>query len=238
MWREVRIEDGGWIGVTGGLYSVECVYSSKRGDWHPHMHVLVEMPGRHPDEWLDALKAEWLRITGDAEYLNFIPVYGRSKRGRKIYRRVNLKALKELVKYVTKAAPFADSPERVDEFLTAFEHVRRVQGFGSFLGVERDEEHDAGDEHGMLKCTCGGVHAHGDFTWGHQLVHISETVLMADGSRQLKFDFAVELRESRDESPPELVLEAQSVERDWQQRIEFSGVLPEVSDSAPRLFAA
>ncbi len=238
VWRCVKKENGEWVGVTGGVYSLESTYVVSTRSWHPHFHVLLEMPKCHPDEWLDALKAEWLRVTGDAQYLHLIPVYGRSKRGEKIYRRVNLKALKELVKYVTKAAPFAESPELVDEFLTAFQHVRRVQGFGSFLGVDRDEEQDAGDEHGMLKCTCGGVHGRGDFTWSHQLVHVSETILMADGSRQLKFDFAVELRESRDESPPDLVLEAESVELDLQQRIGFSGVLPEVSDSAPRLFAA
>ncbi len=238
VWTKVKTVNGVSFGVAGGVYSAECVFSRERKDWHPHIHALLEMPGRHPADWLDRLKAEWFRVTGNAQYLHLVPVYGRSKRGKKIYRRVNLKALKEVVKYVTKAADFAGSPELVDEFMTAFEHVRRVQAFGSFLGGLGEEQHDAGDEHGMLKCSCGGEHVRSDFTWSPVLVHISDTVLMADGSRQLKFDFAVELRESRDESPPELVLEAESVERDSQQRIEFSGVLPEVSDSAPRLFAA
>jgi hypothetical protein len=229
---------GKYVGISGGIYSVECVYNRARDDWHPHIHAILEMPGRNPDGWLVELKAEWLRITGDAKYLNLIPVYGRSKRGKKVYRRVNRKALQEVVKYATKAADFADSPERVCEFLRAFKDVRRVQAFGSFLGVFKKPEREPGDEGKSLKCSCGKEHPRDAFRWQHNPVSITKTVEMQDGTRQLKFAFAEELVEQAMWHPPEFVLESPSPVRSEQKRLGFGGALPAVSEEQPSLFAA
>jgi hypothetical protein len=195
------------------------------------------MPGRNPDGWLDELKAEWLRITGNGQNLHLTPVYRRSKRGRRLDDRVNLKAIKELVKYVTKAASFSTSPERVCEFLRAFKHLRRVQCFGSFQGVLKDSEREPGDDGRELECSCGKCHYHDEFTWAHRPVHISETKAMPDGTRQLKWDFWSEVMGSVEESPPDLVLTSPVIVHAVQESIEFPGALPGEAGRHPSLFA-
>lgn len=220
------------------MYSIECTFNRVRDDWHPHIHVLVEMPGENPEGWLDALKAAWLAITGDGRNVHIERVYGRSKSGKKTYRRVNLKALRELVKYVTKAASFADSPARVGEFVRAFRDVRRVQGFGSFVNVFKKHKREAGVDGPELKCSCGSSHYHDGFIWLRRPVHISETKAMPDGTRQLKWDFWEEVVGSVEESPPDLVLVPPPIQSWRQEAIEFSGDLLSVWDKAPSLFAA
>ncbi len=238
VWTGIPLADQQEGEITGGVYSVEATFNRASREWHPHIHCLIEAPRVLPREWIFSVRAAWDEITGGAKVVHLERVFGVSRRGEKVYRKLNKQAIRELVKYATKSADFSDSPERVDEFLRAFRNVRRVQSFGSFYGVEEAVEREPGDDKvKLVGCACGKCTGR-DFVIEHGLVHVSETVLLPDGTRQLRFDFAVELRESRDESPPELVLEAESVERDLQQRIGFSGVLPEVSDSAPRLFAA
>lgn len=234
-WSHVKIVGRTWVGVTGGLYSIECTFNKQSGAWHPHIHALIEIPANHPGDWLTALKAEWLRVTGDAKYLHLTPVYGVSKSGKKLYRRVNQRSLKELVKYVTKSADFSDQPERVVEFYEAFQNVRRVQAFGSFVGALKEAEREPGDEQGALKCSCGNTHLHSEFCWQRELIHITQTVELPDGTRQLAFDFAKEMRTSVPESPP-WELTPQPVSTHEQRRIEFSGAMPEESEPFPSLF--
>lgn len=238
VWTKIPLADKQEGEITGGVYSVEATFNRTSQTWHPHIHCLIEAPRVLPREWIFSVRAVWERITGGAKVVHLERVFGVSKRGARLHRRLNERGIRELVKYATKCADFSDSPERVNEFLRAFRNVRRVQSFGSFYGVEDAAEREPGDDKVQLVgCACGTCTPR-DFVVEHGLVHVSETVLLSDGTRQLKFDWAVELRESRDESPPELVLEAESVDRDLKQRIGFSGVLPEVSDSAPQLFAA
>ncbi len=217
---------------------MECVYSVKRGDWHPHLHALIELPKDHPDEWLDKIKAEWLRITGDAKVLRLDAIYGRTKRGKKMRNTVNRAGLKEVVKYVTKAAAFSRSPERVCEFLRAFKGLRRIQTFGAFHGARKDVDREPGDDGIELKCSCGKTHYHDQFQWSGRPVHISETETLPDGTRQLKWDFWQTVCGSVEESPPDLVLVPPVVDRFVQETIEFSGDLLSVWDKAPSLFAA
>jgi hypothetical protein len=238
VWNSVTTVDGKQVGVTGGVYTVECTYRPVRDGWHIHIHALIEMPGRNPDGWLDELKAEWFRVTGTARNLHLQPLYRRSRRGKKIYRGVNRKAIKELVKYVTKAVDFAASPERVASFLHAFKHVRRYQCFGSFQGALKKEGREPGEDGKELKCSCGNYHYHSQFAWSRRPVHISETIVGPNGERQLKWDFWAEMAGSVEESPPNFELVRQEVERYKQFRIGFSGALPSVSEELPSLFAA
>src|SRR6266702_3172181 len=89
--------------------------------------------------------------------INLEEMYGIDKKGRK-KRKVNMQAVRELVKYATKAASFGNSPELVDSFLIAFENVRRMQSFGSFLGVEKEAEKELEQTPGdfeLVGCKCG-----------------------------------------------------------------------------------
>jgi len=118
-------------------------------------------------------------------------MYGTDRDGGK-RRRVNRSGLKELVKYATKSASFGHSSELVDTFLTAFENLRRMQSFGSFLGVQKESDEDVqkqvdptADKFALVGCKCG-MCIWKIVTWKRELIHISQTVLAFDGSRQLK----------------------------------------------------
>lgn len=226
----------GSIGVTGGVYSIESIYSRESQSFNTHVHALIELPKDHPDEWLDELKAAWFAIRPTSRNLHLERVYYVTKRGRKKYNRVTLQALKEVVKYVTKAADFADLPDVVAEFMAAYENVRRVQCFGSFQGAFKAEEREPGDDGVEITCSLGHKHGHSEIAWSYHAVPISETELKLDGTRQLKWDWWAEVAGSIEESPPNYELMRQEVERHKQYRIGFSGALPGVSEKVPSLF--
>ncbi len=168
--------------VLGGVYSIESTFNRKTKTWHPHLHVLLETAKRLPMPWIFKVRAEWQRITG-AKVVHLEPMYGVDGNGKK-RRKVNMRAIRELVKYATKAASFAHSPERVGEFLEAFHGVRRIQSFGSFLGVEKEHEGSVYENSGQVGCFCGQCHWCNAVPAG--LVHLRDTVLMQDGTRQLR----------------------------------------------------
>ncbi|MBS1815743.1 MAG: protein rep [Acidobacteria bacterium] len=56
--------------LTGGVYSIECTWNKQRGDWHPHVHMLVDINDTRKRlrraVWMDrklSLEYSWLRIT-------------------------------------------------------------------------------------------------------------------------------------------------------------------------------
>ena len=177
--------------VRGGVYSTEATNNAKTRMWHPHLHVLLECTDALPETWLEELKAAWGKLSG-SKYLHIERMYGIDEKGRK-RRKVNAAALRELIKYATKAASFGDSPELVNEFLEAFKDVRRVQAFGSFLGAmkeaeeeTREEEHPETEKPGdLIGCSCGMCRWR-DVHWSSELIHISQTILAFDGTRQLR----------------------------------------------------
>lgn len=67
------------------------------------------------------------------------------------------KAAREVLKYITKAADFADLPEAIEPFMDATKSARLVQTFGSWYGVNFDTNFDPDhlDDWGERKCTCG-----------------------------------------------------------------------------------
>jgi hypothetical protein len=207
--------------VRGGVYSVETTYNTETKEWHPHFHVLLECRRALPGSWLGCLKGNWRRITNGSHVIRLERMYGIDKKGVK-RRKLNRSALRELVKYATKSASFGHVPELVDTFLTAFENVRRMQSFGSFLGVQKEAEEEAekvfdptAEKFALVGCKCGMC------TWFvgvrcRELVHISQTVLALDGSRQLKlFESGVDPpmekpfeREQQTNTPPPCAMEA------------------------------
>lgn len=224
------------LAVSGGIRAIECTYVLKSRSWHPHIHVLIEGPRKFSGERLALLRAEWERITGDAKYLKLQPLYRVSKRGKRIFGKPDRKALRELVKYVTKAIAFAGEPALVNELCEAFEGVRRIQAFGSFLGVLKDEDREPGDETESFVCRhCNGEHLWRDCK-DEGTASRDEVELSPEGEWRLKFDFVRELRESvPDESPPWGLL-PEYIPNFEEKRIEFSGPLPEKSELQPSLF--
>ncbi len=162
--------------ISGGTYSIETTYNWDRGDWHVHIHVIIESERAHgtrrkmlPSGWIFTMRRAWYRITRGSHVLNL--------------RAVNRKAVKELVKYQAKVADFVFSPELVDEYLTAFRNVRRVQSFGSFLGVKQETLAEVqAQEREHFQCKCG---QHGKLLFD-RTVALCETEVLPDGTRQLR----------------------------------------------------
>lgn len=176
--------------VTGGVYSIEAVYNPHQRDglrWHPHIHVLVETSDRLPKSWIHRLRVRWRRSTG-SHVLNLQPLYSRDKKGRKT-RRIDRRALCELVKYATKAGDFSKISDRVVEFLKAFTSIRRVQTFGSFLGQKTPpqdplENEDQENPEALVGCACGQCRWKDGMPGG--LFPENKTFVDAKGIRQLK----------------------------------------------------
>ncbi len=195
--------------VRGGTYSVETTYNGETQEWHPHFHVLLECRRALPSDWLGNLKGSWKRITSGSHVVRLERMYGTDRNGRK-RRGLNRFGLKELVKYATKSASFGHMPELVDTFLIAFENVRRIQSFGSFLGIQKEADEEVeksvdptADKFALVGCKCG-MCIWKIVTWKTELVHISQTVLAFDGSRQLK------LFDSGTDSPEDKRIERES----------------------------
>jgi len=222
MFRELRESDE-WrdAGISGGVYSIESTFT--HAGWHPHLHILIETKkGALGLHHVERFKERWLKITGDSRYINLKKMYGKTRKGGKT-KRINRSALRELVKYATKSADFSRKPDRVLEFFRAFKGVRRMQSFGSFLGVAKDAEKEANEEHTKepVGCSCGLC----KWSDGKYIckVHITETFLLADGTRQLKlFDSG--------EGPPDYL-----PVKDWISEKQFQ--VEEVKRMQPGLFA-
>ena len=225
QFAKLRRENGWKKEVAGGVYSLESTFNSETAEWHPHIHVLLECRRRLPKDWLGNLKGSWKRITG-SHVIRLERMYGVDSRGCR-RRRINRSALKELVKYATKAAPFATEPERVEEFLTAFENVRRMQSFGSFKGEVSRAEKDADEtpkRFELAGCKCGMC------TWGMgqigPKVHITQTVLVFDGTRQLRLlDSGCDPPPNLEARQPHLAEEQYGGATNWLQPMLFQGPL-------------
>lgn len=207
--------------VSGGAYSVESTFNRSKSSWHPHLHVLIETRKRLPMDWIDGIRAHWRSITG-SHVLRLEKMYGTDKKGRKT-RKVNKRAIRELVKYATKTADFSDRTDCVLEFYRAFKGVRRMQCFGSFLGVDKEAEKEADPSHpeNLVGCSCG-LCKWADMKFIRK-VHISETILLSNGTRQLKlFD--------SDTGPPDYL-----AAKDWISEKEFQA--QELKKMQPVLFA-
>jgi len=216
--------------------SIECVYEPESKSWHPHIHVLFEAPRRLPWWWLVLLKAAWNRITGDARYLRLQRAYSVTKRGKKKYGRIDAKALREVCKYVTKCAAFAGEHLLVDEFLTAFKGVRRVQCFGSFHGAAAREfgRVPGGDDSGIAESE--RRLSEDGYVKPPFRAHLSDTVVNADGTRQLTFVFAERMREYLECCDPPWELTPAEPVRVDQKRLGFVGAMPAESVPYPSLF--
>jgi hypothetical protein len=237
-WVFQGFEDEGGVTrkIYGGVRSIECVYEPDSKTWHPHIHVLFEGPRKLPFWWLTLLKHAWNRITGDARYLHLKRAYSVTKRGKKKYNHLNAKALREVCKYVTKCAEFAGEFLLVDEFLNAFKGVRRIQCFGSFHGAAaREFEREPGSDDSGISET--EVRLSDD---GYRKLpfraHLRDTVMLADGTRQLTFDFAERVRIYVETGDPPWELTPEPVESSEQKRIEFAGTMPEKSEWQSSLF--
>jgi len=106
--------------TTGGILSIEATHNKKAG-WHPHMNLLVLSPCKSFD-W-QAVKDEWLEITGDSKVVNF------STDAHSL-----TATIAETIKYVTKINDL--SANRLWELQSVFKRRKTVRGFGCLHGLK------------------------------------------------------------------------------------------------------
>jgi hypothetical protein len=117
--------------VQGGAAFFELTRNDRLGQWHPHLHILVE--ARYfPQKVLSAL---WLKVTGDSYIVHVSAVRDRDA------------AASEVAKYVTKPLSptlFADQ-DALDEFVTSIKGRRLCLTFGNWFKIrlcERPNKYD------------------------------------------------------------------------------------------------
>ncbi len=236
VFQEVEGADGKLFRIYGAVRSVEVTYNAESKTWHPHIHVIFEAKRGLPGWWLVLLKAAWNGLNDGSCYVHLSRVYSVLKRGGKKYGRLTEKALKEVCKYVTKFAPFARSPQLVEEFLTAFKGVRRIQCCGSFYGAQAATvSREPGEDETGISEAGGTVHGEGYFDIPFT-APISDTVLLGTGERQLTFAFAERVRDYIRNLDPPWALSEVPVVTSEQNRIKFAGAMPEKSEWQPELF--
>lgn len=229
-------EKGELLRIYGAVRSVEVTYNVKSQSWHPHLHVLFEAPRKLPLSWLDLLKAAWSRLNGCDCYVHLDRAYSRTKRGEKKFGKLNRRAIREFCKYVTKSADFADDYVLVGDFVRAFESVRRIQGYGSFLGEDSGEPEGGPGE--FVPDLGHEGHSLGDrgyFRFPIR-VHVSQCVCDANGQLCLGFDFEQVIERHYEINGPPWELTPEPVVSTEQKRIEFAGAMPEKSERQSSLF--
>lgn len=116
--------------VTGGIWAIEVTFNPQTGQWHPHLHCVLDgdyLP--HPE-----LKAAWLSVTGDSSVVDIRAV--RDARD----------AARYISTYVGKLADLSKVPDaRIAEYALAL-HRRRLAGtFGSCHATSLQHKDDGAD---------------------------------------------------------------------------------------------
>lgn len=120
--------------VLGGIYAIECTFNAERGEWHPHMHVLMDGEYMH---WADVKEAWRQALNASGGLWNLAKDAPLSVQIEFIYNRAA--AAKYVAKYITKPADLERWPqERITEFADAMHGGRLMHTFGNLHGRELD----------------------------------------------------------------------------------------------------
>ncbi len=130
MFRGLRNTDLWRRCVRGGFYVFEATWKSKSGQWHPHLHVVIDheyMPHR-------ALRRLWQGLTGDSSILHIHRIANREA------------AAHEMAKYAGKPQDLDSLPaQQIREWMVAVRGARLVSKFGDCYGkgpvVEEEFDH-------------------------------------------------------------------------------------------------
>jgi len=160
--------------VAGGVYSIEITWRPERGDWHPHLHALMDSPwvawAEMRDAWravtCDAIRKAERKAAGtpgrlprcahpaDERGIALAPCRGASivwVEAVKGDGEARVKAIRETLKYVSKGLLDRDGklvetagPPELAELVLAIRTRRLVSGWGSFRNVH-DQDDDGPD---------------------------------------------------------------------------------------------
>ena len=110
--------------VVGGIAVEEVTRNYRTGDWHPHLHLIID--AAVPQAVLQAeLAALWAAVTRDSFILDLRPFQGATVASD----------LRELCKYTAKISDIVDSPALVRVYLDYARRRRLIVTFGSCYGA-------------------------------------------------------------------------------------------------------
>lgn len=114
----------------GGVYAVQVTRNTKEGEWHAHLHVIVD--GEYMPQ--NQLSAAWLGVTGDSKVCDIRAVPDRAKIARYV------------AEYVSRPNEVAKwGWEAIDEYAEAMHGRRLVHTFGSAHGIKVEDEDDGAE---------------------------------------------------------------------------------------------
>lgn len=118
--------------VEGGVYGVEVTRNNRTGEWHPHIHIIIDgtyMP--HAD-----VKNAWLKATGDSAIVDIRAVSSRRNLAHYITKYI-LKGNTSPTSDGGKFAPVDTWPyHAIRELFGALAGMRLLQTFGSLHGKQ------------------------------------------------------------------------------------------------------
>ncbi len=110
--------------VVGGIAVEEVTRNHRTGEWHPHLHLIVD--AALPQAVLQAaLRDLWASVTGDSFVLDVRPFQGATVAAD----------LRELCKYTAKISDIVDAPALVRVYLDYARRRRLIVTFGSCYGA-------------------------------------------------------------------------------------------------------
>ena len=121
--------------IAGGVAVCEVTHNNATGEWHPHLHVLVD--GTFWDQ--KQISQAWEKASGGSKIVDIRMIHDRSKAGRYV------------AKYVAKIGDVNGIPaEKIPELALALHGLRMVQTSGSLYGSTNNppgEEREEGLEY-------------------------------------------------------------------------------------------
>lgn len=127
--------------LGGGVWCWEVTYNQVTKMWHPHFHLIFD------GEYIPKaqLKGLWHQLTGDSFILKIQEIIPKELREqmdrgeipeRPPTEEEKLAALRETVKYITKAVAFVEDEDLLVEFLEGTKGMRRFGLFGKCHGYK------------------------------------------------------------------------------------------------------
>ena len=111
--------------ITGGVAVCEITHNNATGEWHPHLHVLVD-----GEYWKhEAIKNAWEIASQGSTIVDIKMIHDRSKAGRYV------------AKYVAKIGDVDGIPaSKIPELAVALHGLRMVQTSGTLYGSTNNEK--------------------------------------------------------------------------------------------------
>lgn len=128
--------------MIGAIRSTEVTWSG--AGWHPHLHILAELPQPIPPDQLAATAAalgEWMRAADPCPPRTYQEPYQADVQP------INSGTAAEVAKYACKLQEIAAlPPDRIRELVEALHHLRAYQGAGTLLHVASSQKNEPLDQ--------------------------------------------------------------------------------------------